>query len=181
MDKNNSKSGITVSHIIPATVTAVWEVISRSGNVSDCHPFCKDNPVEKWPGATSKDKVIYYNDLVFDRVFTDWYDRIGYNLLIGRKSIEMAVVLWRIKEIDNDNSELAITIQPKPANIFPSYPKLIRWIPSIYLRFQLKKYLQSVVKGYNYYITTGKPVSRNQFGSHKTFSPKITKSQIIPR
>lgn len=34
----------------------------------------------------------------------------------------------------------------------------------------LHSYLDAVLKGFEWFITTGKPVSKNQFGSHKWFS-----------
>jgi hypothetical protein len=34
----------------------------------------------------------------------------------------------------------------------------------------LGKYLQSVVKGFEWYVTRGEPVPRDQFGKHTWFS-----------
>ena len=41
------------------------------------------------------------------------------------------------------------------------------------LRPQLRAYLQSVVKGIDWFLTHGEPVRRNQFGTHGWFSPPI--------
>jgi hypothetical protein len=34
----------------------------------------------------------------------------------------------------------------------------------------LKKYLESVVRGFEWYVMRGEPVPRNQFGRHPWFS-----------
>ncbi len=47
------------------------------------------------------------------------------------------------------------------------------WIVTLlYIRPLLKKYLYSVVNGFEYYLQTGKPVSKNHFGAHPWFSAK---------
>ena len=55
----------------------------------------------------------------------------------------------------------------------PNVPEFIRWLPYV-LRLSplLSGYLESVLKGLEYYITTGQKVKRNQFGAHPLFSPK---------
>ena len=48
--------------------------------------------------------------------------------------------------------------------------KVIRFVNQTRIGPQLRKYLSSVLKGFNYYIMEGKPVQKNQFGTHKWFS-----------
>ncbi|MCH8070288.1 MAG: hypothetical protein IID16_13640 [Candidatus Marinimicrobia bacterium] len=153
---------------IIASTSKVWKVISRAGNVELCHPFCESNPVEKWPGVESVDYVNYYNGLKYQRIFTDWIEGLGYDLLIGRKNGRKSKVVWRINKSDDACSELKITIYPHKFSQYPKFLKPI--IYSFYVQPMLSKYLSSVLKGFQWYITQTKPVKKNQFGPHKWFS-----------
>ena len=156
------------SIIIKTDSQRVWNVISKQGNLELCHPFCKSNPVEKWAGDKSIDYVNYYNGEMYQRIFTNWIDGQGYDLLIGRKNGEKSKVIWRINQYDDKSCELKITIYPhdiiKYSNIIKSL------INSLYVRPNLRKYLSSVLKGFQFYIIQGQPVQKNQFGTHKWFS-----------
>ncbi|MEE9190981.1 MAG: hypothetical protein V3U16_09450 [Candidatus Neomarinimicrobiota bacterium] len=146
----------------------VWEVISKPGNLEICHPFCEYNPVEKWPSNKSIDYVKYYNGLEYQRIFTDWIDGQGYDLLIGRKNGGKSKVTWRINKLDESSCELKITIFPHDILKYPSFAKPL--IFSLYARPMIRKYLTSVLKGFQFYIMQGKPIQKNQFGTHRWFS-----------
>jgi len=168
MNSEKYLSPVSKSIIIKEPPKKVWEVISKPGILELCHPFCKLNPVENWDGNKSIDFVIYNNGLRYERIFTDWIDGIGYDLLIGRRNGKKSKVIWRINKTSSSSSELKIKIFPYEIN---QYPKFV--MPVINLFFigpQLRKYLSSVIKGFNYYITEGKPVQKNQFGTHTWFS-----------
>lgn len=156
------------SIIIKTGSQRVWNVISKQGNLELCHPFCKSNPVEKWAGDKSIDYVNYYNGVMYKRIFTNWIDGQGYDLLIGRQNGEKSKVIWRINQLDNNSCELKITVYPhdiiKQSNIIKHL------FNSLYVRPMLRKYLSSVLKGFQFYIIQGKPVQKNQFGTHKWFS-----------
>jgi hypothetical protein len=65
---------------------------------------------------------------------------------------------------------LTITVFPQ---VLQQLSVMIRWLPHVVrLRPMLRSYLISVLKGFDWYITTGQPVKRNQFGSHEWFSPE---------
>lgn len=146
----------------------VWEVISSPGNLEYCHPFCESNPVDKWPGKDSIDYVCYYNGSKFVRNFTEWNEGIGYELNIGEKDGRKSKVVWWIDKIDDTSSYLNITIYPHDITRYPSFVKPI--IYYLYIKPSLHKYLSSVLRGFQWYITTGKRVRKNQFGTHKWFS-----------
>jgi len=170
MAKEKYLKPVTRSITINVPTEKVWEIISKPGNLELCHPFCKSNPVEKWGGKGSIDYVNYYNGLKYKRIFTNWIDGIGYDLLIGVKFGKQSKVIWRINKIDNSSSELTITIYPY---ILTQYSKLL--LPVIYRCFispMLGKYLSSVLQGFKFYIIERKPVKKNQFGTHKWFSTK---------
>lgn len=160
---------VSASRHIKAPVEKIWAVISSPGNLVHCHPFCENNPVEKWPGKGSLDSVFYYSGWVYHRHFTEWIDGVGYDLEIGRKKGRKSQVSWRIHKINDSAGDLSISVFPQGLQQLSVF---IRWLPHfVYLRPRLTSYLISVVKGFEWYITTGQPVARNQFGSHKWFSP----------
>lgn len=159
--------GVTGS--IDAPASDVWSVISMPGNLERCHPFCKTNPVSVWPGPDSRDQVHYYNGVVYERRFLDWFDGVGYDLEIGAPGQRTSVVRWRLEAGDLNASTLNITVYPW---LLQDTPVAIRWLPHIaYLRPMLQRYLTAVVRGFDWYVTTGTPVSRNQFGPHPWYSP----------
>ena len=162
------KLGKPISHSqpIPASQERVWEVISRPGNLVDYHPFCQENPVENWPGVGSRDRVIYYNGLILVRDFIDWIDGTGYDLIASAEEDLQFKVTWRISTDGEQNSALNLTIRQ---HIEHSSEKRTRQFSRL-----LAKYLKQVGQGLEYYLRTGERVARNQFGSHRLFSPPIT-------
>ena len=58
---------VSATRHIKAPVEKIWAVISSPGNLAHCHPFCENNPVEKWPGKGSLDSVYYYSGWVYHR------------------------------------------------------------------------------------------------------------------
>lgn len=167
---------VSLSRHIAAPTEKVWELISKPGHLADCHPFCEKNLVEKWPGVGAKDAVHFYSGKVINRYFNKWVKGVGYNLHLTIQDLDthQANVTFQISSFKERVSEsvLLITIQ---INALPkSTPWFIRRLLAHFtLRPSLKKYLDSVLKGYEYYITTGQAVKRNQFGSHSLFSRAI--------
>jgi hypothetical protein len=158
-----------VGRIVAVSGPKIWEVISNPGSLPLYHPFCEKNPVMNWPGADSHDEVHYFNGVILERRFTNWYDDVGYDLEIGRAGGRKSVVSWRITPIEEQRSSIEIAIYPHAVQ---SIPITVRWIPHLFwLQPHLRRYLQSVVKGLDLFITSGRPVKRNQFGDHPWFSP----------
>ncbi len=170
MNSEKYLNPVSRSIIINVPPKKVWEVISKPGILELCHPFCKSNPVENWDGNKSIDMVLYYSGLRYERIFTDWIEGIGYDLLIGRRNGKKSKVIWRISKTNSSSSELRITIFPYDVS---KYSKMVSQIINLfYIGPMLRKYLSSVLKGFNYYIIEGKQVQKNQFGKHKWFSGK---------
>ena len=159
---------MAVSHPIAAPAAKVWAAISIPGNLELCHPFCDKNPVERWPGAESRDELLYLSRWLFERQFSRWIDGVGYDLYIGRRGGESSFVSWRITPIGDEKCTLPIAVYP---HVLQGLPVAIRWLPYLLrVRPLLKSYLSSVVRGYEWYVIRGEPVPRNQFGSHPWFS-----------
>ena len=159
---------ITVERVIEASPWAVWAVASSPGVLEKCHPFCARNPVQVWPGADSRDEIHYLNGLIYERRFYEWLDGSGYSLEIVQNDRVLAKVTWRLDQIGERSCKLRITIFPRMPR---RYPLVVSWlIHSFRLRPMLGRYLDAVVKGVEWYVTSGDPVARNQFGRHPWFS-----------
>jgi len=112
--------------------------------------------------------VHYLSGWVYERRFVHWHDGVGYDLDIGRHGGGTSRVSWRITPLDDNNCVLRITVNP---HVLQNWPTAFRWIPHLLrLRPMLKRYLESVVKGFEWYVVRGEPVPRNQFGHHPWFS-----------
>jgi hypothetical protein len=158
---------ITHAQSLPVPAEEVWNLISRPGNLVDFHPFCERNPVEIWPGVGSRDVIHYYSGLVLVREFDAWFEGTGYDLTASADNGMQFKVYWRIQTGDNHHSSLTLTIKQVDQQL--SEKKLEQ-----YARL-LNKYLQQVGQGLEYYLRTRERVTRNQFGSHRFFSPPIEK------
>lgn len=163
---------VSVIQTIDVPRGRIWEVVTSPGLMPLYHPFCKENRVHHWPGPNSRDEIRYFSGWVFERHFTDWIDDVGFDLEIGRSGGGRSTVTWRIADRGEERSTLRITIYP---HALQHLPAPVRWIPHmLQLRPQLVRYLTSVVKGVDWFVSRGEPVRRNQFGSHRWFSPPIS-------
>ena len=171
MARDEFKWPVAAARHIAAPAAQVWTVISAPGNLEPCHPFCASNPVSVWPGPESRDAVHYLSGWVYERRFNNWLEGVGYDLEIGRPGGRANQVSWRIKDPDTDDScTLTITVFPQALQ---NLPAVIRWLPhQLRLRPLLEQYLSSVVRGFEWYVTRGEPVPRNQFGGHPWFSDR---------
>ena len=142
----------------------VLNLIKSQNNLEKFHPFCKKNIVIKWDGKNSEDIVIYHSKKKYIRKFYEWNEN-GYKLEIFEDR-KLADITWIVNEF---NSKSIIKIKAKL--YLPYKYKLINTIIfNIYVKFVLKSYLNSVVKGLKYYLETNKTVSNNQFGKHIWYS-----------
>ena len=159
---------VSVERSLPASAQAVWTAISSPGNLERCHPFCEKNPVKTWPGPDSRDEIHYLSGWYYERRFREWIEGVGYDLEIGRPGGGQSLVSWRLRPVDDHRCSLRITVCP---HILQRLPIVIRWIPYwLRVRPQLRRYLDSVIRGIEYYVTRDEPVPRNAFGTHSWFS-----------
>ena len=168
--KNAFRWPVSGEIVIPAPADRVWEVISTPGNLLACHPFCTANPVLEWPGTGARDEVHYLSGWTYERHFLNWIEGEGYDLEIGRPDGSKSYVSWRITPVDESHARLKITVYP---GVLQESPVVLRWLAYTFrIRPLLGFYLDCVVKGFDWYLTRGEPVPRNQFGPHPWFSEK---------
>ena len=103
------------------------------------------------------------------REFITWIEGTGYDLTATSDNGMQFKVTWRITPAENNNSSLTLTIrqvlEQGSERRMQQYSRL------------LEKYLKQVGQGFEYYLLTGKRVGRNQFGSHRLFSPPLAKQE----
>ena len=157
----------------------MWAAISVPGNLTRIHPFCERNEVSIWDGAASRDHVRYYSGVHYHRQFLDWFDGVGYDLVLGPPEARTALVRWRVGEPDpataskaNANAsccEFAIKVVALLRHDVPAEQR--EHYAEHMIRRPLPSYLDSVVRGTGYFAETGTPVTKNQFGPHPIYSP----------
>ena len=142
--------------------------MSTPGALARYHPFCSDNPVNAWPGVGAQDSIHYLSGVVLQRRFTAWDEGHGYELEIGSDEWPESHVSWDLVSTGAEESELTISISP---SAFAAYPSALRWVVHRwYLVPLLRRYLRAVLRGLDYYVTTGHDVAPNQFGRVRLFS-----------
>lgn len=161
---------VSAERSIAVPAQELWKTISRPGNLELCHPFCARNPVKAWPGPGAQDELHYLSGWIFERQFSEWGDGVGYDLEIGRTGGRKSQVSWRISPIDDRACKLRITVCP---HALQHLPVSVRWVPhAFWLRPRLRRYLESVLRGFEWYAVRHEPVPRNQFGEHPWFSAR---------
>tara|TARA_B100000214_G_C23905474_1_gene598632 strand:- start:271 stop:783 length:513 start_codon:yes stop_codon:yes gene_type:complete len=159
---------VTFSIEIKISKEKLWKLISSPGHLENCHPFCKSNKVINWVEGNYKDELIYLNGLKYIRDFCNFDSGNGYDLFIGEIDGPKSYVVWIIKENSKEKCNLTITVYPY---IFARWGRILSYIPfKIYVKPRLKKYLDSVLSGFRYFIETGEPVPKNHKGKHPWFS-----------
>ena len=159
---------VCVRHVIEAASDSIWQAISQPGHLKQCHPFCRETAVFQWPGVGAKDTVTYYSGVHYQRDFVTWIAGVGYDIEVGPPPDKTARVVWRIKALSEQRSELTIEVMPYVQSDLSESRK-----QSYQQRFfgdTIAQYLDSVVQGVDYFVTTGQAVRKNQFGPHPIYS-----------
>ena len=153
---------------VAAPPSDVWAAISPAGNLTNIHPFCERNEVNVWDEARSRDHVYYYSGVHYQREFCDWFDGVGYDLVLGPPDARTALVRWRITETEQ-GSDFSIKVVALLRDDVPAAER--EHYAEHMIRRPLPSYLDTVVRGAGYFAETGTPVTKNQFGTHPIYSP----------
>ena len=168
MDRIKTNSPISVKQSFDIPSDALWKLISAPGNLNDCHPFCKSNEAIQWDKEGHVDRLVYLNGRTYIRQFLTWDEGEGYTLRIGEENGLQSFVQWEIDAVSENKSRLTITVHPY---LLAGYPKIVSFLPyQFWIKPRMRRYLRSVVSGFEYVARTGEPVPRNHFGRHRWFS-----------
>lgn len=159
---------VSASIEIETSPDKVWQLIAEPGNLKRCHPFCASTEVEKWPGPGARDSITYYSGRQYVRNFVDWFEGTGYDIELGSPPAQTARVIWRITLVKQNRSKLSIDVIPYLKANLPISKKL-KYQERLF-GSELEHYLQCVVKGVDYVVTTGVNVKKNQFGTNPLYS-----------
>ena len=147
--------------------STVIDLIKSKSNLEKFHPFCKKNKVIKWSRENSVDQIEYLNGSIFQREFSKWEEKVGYDLFIHQIGKPNSFVKWRLKK-NKGNCEIEITVFPYLLN---KGNKIIFWLPfHLVVKPILSNYLASVVNGLKLFVEEGSPTPKNHFGRHIWFS-----------
>lgn len=174
---------VTASVRIAAPPADVWAAIAAPGNLGPTHPYVRRNPVERWPGAGgagpgasgvgARDRLEYYSGLRMTREVDAWHDGadgvLGYDLRIWHSRRAVSSVRWRVTAGGAGRSRLTITVWPYLLDDWPPVARHAGQALGVWPA--MRWYLRSVVRGFKWWVETGQPVRRNQFGPHPLFSP----------
>ena len=142
----------------------VLRIIKSANNLEKFHPYCIKNDVENWNNENSVDYVHYYSGKIYKRKFIKWNDD-GYVLEIYEDR-KLATITWSV----NGNGKSS-NIKISAKLLLPYKSRFINGcVFHFYVKFVLKTYLNSVVKGLKYYSETNNVVIKDQFGKHVWFS-----------
>ena len=88
---------ISVTKTFELSKEKLWKLISDSGNLNDCHPFCKLNEVIQWDNDGHVDRLVYLNERTYVRQFLTWDEGKGYTLRIGEENGSQSFVEWKLR------------------------------------------------------------------------------------
>lgn len=159
----------TVAKIkIDTSVNHLWEVLTESGHLKNFHPYCDYHKKSKWDGIGCKDEARFYSGKLVNREVIAWKDGEYFQIKMNNNDSHRIEVVFEVIE-EKREVFFRVTIDTD------AYRKTPRPIWYLVAKFVLvpsyKKYFNSICNGLKYYCETGKKVTRNQFGSHKKYSP----------
>ncbi len=102
---------ISAEKVIEASAEKTWNIIALPGGLTLFHPYMKKHTAESWNGVGSKDHVMYYSGLEYDREVLKWIDGSGFDLKVTENGKHEITVIFRITPINNQRCKLRVTIQ----------------------------------------------------------------------
>lgn len=160
---------VTRARIIQAPPAAIWKEISTPGQLNKYHPYCRENKVYKWPGVGSRDGLLYYSGLYFERDFICWSEGVGYDLLIGPPPRKSAWISWNLRHLGEAQTEMSLTVTPILESHLLETTK--KFFVQTYFGTSTEVYLDSFLRGVEHFVTTGQAVEAGQFGAHPIYAP----------
>lgn len=169
-----SRNNFEIAGSIPvkASAEALWQIFTTPGHLKKFHPFCKyHQKVKSWKKIGDIDNAEFYSGKEMQRRLIGFKPLESYTIQMQNMDGKNTQVCFSIEKINDKTAKASVHIKTDAYRKIPRplWPFFVR----LYLRKSYKNYLNSILNGLKYYSETGKPVRRNQFGSHKKFSPKV--------
>src|SRR5699024_3726525 len=150
-------------------VQDLWGVFTTRGHFKMFHPYCKAHEKKQLSGIGDRDRATFYNGKTMRRVVIEWDEGHSYTIKMDNDDGIDTRVRFCMESQGKSRATCSVRISTD------AYRKIPRPIWGLYARFLLfptfKKYLSSLLSGLDYFLRTGKPVKKNQFGRHWKFSP----------
>ena len=123
---------------------------------------------------TQKDTILYYNGIRLNRIFTEWTEKKGYSLIIGNSKTATAIVEWNLEPINPIKTKLTIDINVFTDVALQRYNLVLRTIIKYsYFLPYMRHYIQTVCKGFKYYIETNDLVKKINLDTIHYFQLKL--------
>ena len=116
---------ISFEQEIDASLSKLWEIISKPGHLEQFHPYCKKHETVKWPGIESQDFLTYLNGKIYKREILEWNVKQSFSLVIGEIDGPKSFVKWQFKD-NRKNTKVKITVYP---HLLIKWPKFFSYIP----------------------------------------------------
>ena len=167
MQNELSKLSVKSEIKLNTDLKKIWELFTKPSHLKLFHPFCKSNKTIIWNEQKKIDELTYLNGLVYERNIYSWKKNKGFKLYIGKKEGKKSKVEWKLKPTDG---KIILTIKVTPYVTDKFSLIIYNILLIVYILPLLKKYLNNVTKGIQFYLEKGKVVKHNQFGKHIWFS-----------
>ena len=156
-----------ISTIINTSLDGVWES-SQLLEISRTSPFCRQPRVSLARcGSTRRSALPEWLGVPPSFHSLDRPNRLRTRHRRHRR--RNLHVSWHLHPLDDEHTRLTIEVWPRPVSRIPGLRQFLR---IIIVGPLMRKYLKSVTAGVNWFVTSGKPVKEDQFGSHIWFSAK---------
>lgn len=164
-----SAGTFTVQRRVAVPAPTAWAMLARPGYLEDCHPFCARCSVHEWPGVGAWDTVHYHNGNAVHREFIRWVEGEGYtvNVRTMDETIVAEVDFSVAETADVSACTMATAVRLPSRGPVADLAAVVLWKTRI--EADARFYFSAVLKGFEYFLTTGEPVRREQFGAFRDF------------
>jgi hypothetical protein len=146
-----------------ALTSTVMEAMSAPSWLERMHPFVRSHRsgLNPKPGQLGHhDQVEYYSGLRLERVLClaeDAVAAVEVDIYLGKSRVAKCTTTMAFEDQADGSCLCTVSIE--------------RDTPFNEEELALQKdYIKKMLRGFEYYLTTGKPVERNQFGAHPLYS-----------
>jgi hypothetical protein len=168
LNELTSLFAVRFSRTIDCTKEALLDATLRESWLLPMHPFVKTHSTPNLPiVAGSKDSLQYHSGIVINRTYGETETGPGY--LTSHVEVSIAGMQEQLAGYVRTTMKASDTGTPNQCLCEVTLERANEWSDGeSNLTLQ---YLDQMLQGFAYYLETGKPVTKNQFGSHPIYSP----------